>query len=90
MGPAAGTSAVARVVLSRALTQYTGGESELELEADNIRQLFGSLGRRYPALKPHLEAGLAVAIDGQIYQDSWLEPIPPGSEVHVIPQIVGG
>jgi molybdopterin synthase sulfur carrier subunit len=81
---------MARVVLSRALTQYTGGEGELELEADNIRQLFGALGERYPALKPHLEAGLAVAIDGQIYQDSWLQPIPPGSEVHVIPQIVGG
>lgn len=81
---------MARVVLSRALTPYTGGESEIEIEADNIRQLFGSLGARYPALKPHLEAGLAVAIDGQIYQDSWLEPIPPGSEVHVIPQIVGG
>ncbi len=55
-----------------------------------MRQLFRVLGERYPDLKPHLEAGLAVAIDGQIYQDAWLEPIPPGAEVHLLPQIAGG
>ena len=31
-----------------------------------------------------------IAIDGEIFQDAWLEPIPPEAEVHVIPQIVGG
>ncbi len=81
---------MARVVLTRALTQFTGGERELELDAKDIRQLFRILGERHPALKPHLEEGLAVAIDGEIFQDAWLEPIPPDSEVHVIPQIVGG
>jgi hypothetical protein len=30
------------------------------------------------------------SIDGEIFQDAWLEPISPDSEVHVIPQIVGG
>ena len=81
---------MAKVVLTRALTQFTGGVRELELDAKDIRQLFRTLGERYPALKPHLEEGLAVAIDGEIFQDAWLEPIPPDSEVHVIPQIVGG
>ena len=41
-------------------------------------------------IAPHLEDGLAVAIDGQIYQDTWLEPIPADAEVHVLPQIAGG
>ena len=31
-----------------------------------------------------------MAIDGQIYQDTLLEPIGPDSEVFVIPQIAGG
>ena len=53
-------------------------------------QLFRRLAERYPAIKPHLEEGLAVAIDGQIYQDAWLQPIPPDSEVHLLPQIGGG
>ena len=81
---------MAKVVLTRGLTQYTGGERELELDADNIRQLLRALGERYPNLKPHLADGVAIAIDGEIFQDAWLEPIPPDSEVHVIPQIVGG
>ncbi len=79
-----------RVVLAGNLRQYTGGEAELELEAGNVRQLFRQLGERYPKLKPHLAEGLAVAIDGQILQDAWLEPIPPGGVVFVLPQIAGG
>ncbi len=79
-----------RVVLSGNLRKYTGGETEVELEAGNVRQLFRALGERYPDLKPHLEEGLAVAIDGQITQDAWFEPILPDSEVHLVPRIAGG
>jgi sulfur-carrier protein len=81
---------MARIKLTRNLTQFTGGESELELDAGNIRQLLAQLGARYPALAPHLGDGIAVAIDGEIFQDAWLEPIPPDSEVHLIPRIAGG
>lgn len=81
---------MARIKLTSSLAQFTGGERELELDAGNIRQLLGQLGARYPALKPHLADGLAVAIDGEIFQDAWLEPIPPDSEVHLIPRIAGG
>ena len=81
---------MARVVLTGNLRRFAGGQSEIELDAGDVRQLFRVLGERYPALKPHLESGLAVAIDGQIYQDAWLEPIPPEAEVHLLPQIAGG
>ena len=81
---------MAKVVLVGNLKQYTGGETEIELEAGNMRQLLRMLSERYPALGPHLEEGMAVAINGQIYQDAWLEPIPPDGEVHVLPQIAGG
>ncbi len=81
---------MARIVLTGNLGRLTGGETELELEASDIRQLIRLLGERYPKLKPHLEEGLAVAIDGQIYQDAWFEPIAPDSEVHVLPRIAGG
>jgi molybdopterin converting factor small subunit len=81
---------MARVVLTGNLRQFTDGETEIEVEADTIRKLLRALGERYPNLKPHLEEGIAVAIDGQIYQDAWLEPVPPDSEVHLLPQIAGG
>jgi len=78
------------VVLTGALRQFTGGQSEFDLEAKNVRQLLRQLGERHPALEPHLEDGIAVVIDGEIYQDALLEPIPPESEVHLIPKIGGG
>ena len=79
-----------QVVINGNLRQFTGGENELELQAETIRQLLRQLGERHPGLKPHLEDGIAVAIDGTIYQDAWLEPIPVGSEVHLMPKIAGG
>lgn len=79
-----------RVVLSGNLRHLTGGESEFEVEAGNIGQLFRVLGQRYPDLEPHLEEGVAVAIDGQIFQEALFEPIPPDAEVHLMPQIAGG
>ncbi|HJP21230.1 MAG: MoaD/ThiS family protein [Alphaproteobacteria bacterium] len=81
---------MARVVLTANFALYTGGESELELEAESIRQLLRCLGQRFPALAPHLEQGLAVAVDGQIYQEDWFQPLAPDSEVHLLPQIAGG
>jgi sulfur-carrier protein len=82
--------AMAHVVLMGNLRQYTGGVSELEVDAANVRQLFQRLGAKFPELARHLEDGLAVAIDGQIYQDSLLEPIGADSDVHILPQIAGG
>ena len=81
---------MAHVVLIGNLRQYTGGVTEMHVDARSIRQLFTKLGEKYPELAPHLEEGLAVAIDGQIYQDTLLQPIEETSEVHILPQIAGG
>jgi molybdopterin synthase sulfur carrier subunit len=81
---------MARVVLVGNLVQLTGGVAEFDLEATSVKHLFRLLSERHPELARHLEEGVAVAIDGQIYQDALLEPIGPDSEVFVIPQIAGG
>lgn len=81
---------MAHVTLIGNLSQFTGGVTTLDVSATSIRQLFRELSKMFPALAPHLEQGLAVAIDGQIYQDDLLAEISPGSEVHVLPQIAGG
>lgn len=81
---------MAHVTLIGNLRQFTGGVTELDIEAANVRQLFVRLGEKHPALAPHLEKGLAVAIDGQIYQDALLQQIGSDSEVHILPQIAGG
>jgi sulfur-carrier protein len=81
---------MARVVLVGNLAQLTGGVAEFLLPASSVKHLFELLSERHPTLAPHLQEGVAVAIDGQIYQDALLEPIEPTSEVFVIPQIAGG
>jgi sulfur-carrier protein len=81
---------MAHVTLIGNLRQFTGGVSEIDVEAATVRQLIARLGERYPELAPHLEKGSAVAIDGQIYQDALFQAIGPDSEVHILPQIAGG
>ena len=81
---------MARVVLTGNLRTLAGGERELELDARNVRQLLKLLAERYPPMAPHLEEGLAVAIDGEIYQDDLFAPIGAESEVHLMPKIAGG
>jgi molybdopterin converting factor small subunit len=81
---------MAHVTLIGNLKQFSGGVTELEVDAASIRRLLLELGTRFPDLAPHLEQGIAVAIDGQIYQDDLLRAIPPDAEVHILPQIAGG
>ena len=81
---------MAKISLSSNLTPFTGGETELDLDVANVRQLFQALGERYPDLRPHLETDLAVAIDGEVYQDALLQPIADRSEVFLFPKIAGG
>ena len=81
---------MARVVLTGNLRQFSGGEQDIEIDGTNIRELLNALGSRFPALAPHLEEGIAVAVDGIIYQDSWFETVNPDSEVHLLPAIAGG
>src|SRR5512134_2876885 len=79
-----------RVVLIGNLAQLTGGVAEFHLSATSVKQLFKQLAELHPGIERHLEEGVAVAIDGQIYQDALLEPIGPDSEVFLLPQIAGG
>lgn len=81
---------MASVTLIGNLKLYTGGETEIEIDAANVRQLFQKLGERFPELKPHLNDSLAVAIDGEIFQETLIAKIKPDSSVQLLPAIPGG
>ncbi len=46
--------------------------------------------RRYPGLGRQIEESMAVAIDGEIFQDAYQAQLNPDSEVVLIPKIGGG
>ena len=72
------------------LRQLTGGEVEFDLAARDVRDILRALGERFPQMAPHLEEGIAVAIDGEIFQDALFAPVKADSEVHIMPKIGGG
>ena len=48
------------------------------------------LDRRYPGLGRQIEESMAVPIDGEIFQDAYLVPLKPESEIYLIAKIGGG
>jgi molybdopterin converting factor small subunit len=70
--------------------QYTGGKTEFDVEATTFRQLVRELEQKYPGLGTQVEEGMAVAIDGEIFQDAYHAVLKPGSEIVLIPKIGGG
>ena len=81
-----------KVVLSSgsASLELTGGVTEFEVEATSFRRLILELERRFPGLGNQVEESMAVAIDGEIYQDAYSAELRPGSEIVLIPKIGGG
>jgi molybdopterin converting factor small subunit len=69
---------------------FTDGQTELEVAATTFRRLVLELEQRFPGLGRQVEEGMAIAIDGEIYQDAYAAELKPGSEIVLIPKIGGG
>ncbi len=80
---------MALVSFPDSLLELSGGEREVALPAANYRELVRALDARFPGMGGVLDE-MAVAIDGQIYQDAFLEPLQPNSEVFFMQRIEGG
>lgn len=66
------------------------GAREVSVTATNLRELLGALGEAHPAIRPQLDRGVSVSIDGKIYNDSWFQPINETSEVILLNRLEGG
>ena len=78
------------------LQTMTDGVKQIDMEADNVRQVIDRLETLYPGMKDRLiESGqirsnLAVAIDGEVARLGLLEKIGEAKEIHFVPAIGGG
>ena len=80
---------MAKIIFPDSFVAITGGEREFDLDVSDYRGLVIDLKKRWPELSELLEK-TAVAIDGQIYQDAFLETIHANSEVFFMARIEGG
>lgn len=80
---------MANITLPDECAAITGGECVFSIAVDNYRDLRAELVSRWPKLGALLDR-YAVAIDGQIYQDAFMEPLGAQSDVFFMPRIEGG
>ena len=78
------------VISGTSCLRYTGGKTELDVDATTFRRLVVELDQRFPGLGKQVEDSMAVAIDGEIYQDAYGAVLRPESEIVLIPKIGGG
>ena len=79
-----------KVGFTGALRSSVDGHAQVDAEAGTIRELLSGLVQRYPDLAEHVDQGIAVSLDGEIYRDDWSKRIPDGSAVFLLPRIQGG
>ena len=72
------------------LRAQAGGHETVEVEAKTVGEVLSALIEAYPALKPRIDAGVSVAVDGRIIVNSLTEPVSPNSEVFLLQKLRGG
>jgi molybdopterin synthase sulfur carrier subunit len=76
--------------ISSRVRDFTGGLDAFDVEARTVRSLIRELDARFPGLGEFVEEDMAIAIDGEIFQDALAAPLSESSEVVLIPKISGG
>ena len=80
---------MAIVHFSGDLVRYTGGIETLALDVPRVLELRLALEARFPGVAERLER-LAIAIDGDIYNNADYQTLRPTADVYFVPPIAGG
>jgi molybdopterin converting factor small subunit len=79
-----------KVAIWGSLRAFTDGRAEVEVEAKNFKQLLDRLAEEWPGLRPQIERGVSLSLDGKIYREAWFTEIGDDSEVVLMPYMAGG
>jgi molybdopterin converting factor small subunit len=72
------------------VAQFTGGATEFDVAAGSVAAMIYELDARFPGLGDYVGRRMAIAIDGEIFQDADGATLAEASEVCLIPKIGGG
>jgi molybdopterin synthase sulfur carrier subunit len=78
------------VISGSACRKYIGDRTEFDVKAGTFLRLVRELDEMFPGLGHQVEEGMAIAIDGEIYQDAYGASFGPDSEIVLFPKIAGG
>ena len=87
---------MAIVFIPQQMRELTGDVGQLEVSAENVRQVVAELEQQFPGMEARLctSGRLApqfqVTVDGQLSQRGLLAKVGPQSEVHFLPALGGG
>jgi sulfur-carrier protein len=87
---------MATVWIPATLRHLSGGQETVEIDARNIRQIVTELDKQFPGIKARLcegdalRPGIAAAVDGQVANLGFLQPVQAKSEVHFVLAVAGG
>jgi len=72
------------------LGRYTGGALVVEVEAKTIGGMLDALVLAHPGLEPVIEAGVSVAVDGEVIASNLAVPVSNENEIYLMQQLKGG
>jgi len=81
---------VARIVFLAAQRRFTGGCHEMHATVRDFRGVVVAVRERFPEFPESELLGCSVAIDGEIVNRPWLEPIGGDSELILVARIGAG
>lgn len=78
------------VKLGGSLAGQAGGQTEFHVEGRNVIEMLRNLGELCPALKPVLEKGVTVSVDGRLQREATYQPLTSENEIFLLPRMAGG
>ena len=87
---------MATVFIPSLMQKLSDGQTKVEVEGSNVRQIVDNLDAQYPGFKERLvedgrlKGNISVAIDGEITPLGVLGKVGENSEVHFLPALGGG
>lgn len=80
-----------RVVLSTGVSDdQTGGVKEFDIDAKDVRAVIRVMDERFPGIGEFLREETMVAIDGEIHESAYFQPLRDGAEVFFLPKLEAG
>jgi molybdopterin synthase sulfur carrier subunit len=69
--------------------EFFGGAGSMEVDAGNLFELIGALGRRSPGFAEVADVRAAIAVDDVLTAD-WSTSLTSASDVLLVPRVGGG